>query len=61
MRRQGYNAENLRIQVELSKIKICDERLVRLQPRLEELLNGVDHLDELITSHDEPAIKFVRP
>lgn len=58
--RKIHNVENLRIQAKISNVEICEDRLISLQGRLEELFQGIDNLNKLITSDDEPATKFVR-
>ena len=58
--RKIHNTENLRIQAKISNVEICEDRLISLQGRLEELFQGIDNLNKLITSDDEPATKFVR-
>lgn len=58
--RKIHNVENLRIQAKISNVEICEDRLISLQGRLEELFQGIDNLNKLITSDDEPATRFVR-
>ena len=58
--RKIHNVDNLRIQAKISNVEICEDRLISLQGRLEELFQGIDNLNKLITSDDEPATKFVR-
>ena len=58
--RKIHNTENLRIQSKISNVEICEDRLISLQSRLEELFQGIDNLNKLMTSEDEPATKFVR-
>ncbi len=58
--RKIHNVENLRIQAKISNVEICEGRLISLQGRLEELFQGIDNLNKLITSDDEPATRFVR-
>ena len=58
--RKIHNVENLRIQAKISNVEICEDRLISLQGRLEELFQGIDNLNKLMTSEDEPATKFVR-
>ena len=57
--RHIHSTEHLRIQAILSNVSVSEDRLVSLQSRLEELFQGIDSLDKLITPEEEPATNFV--
>lgn len=56
--RPKLSYDTLRRYTEFARVKISEDRLERVMPRVERYLQDIDELDEVDISEVEPAIIF---